>query len=74
MSTEQESYMEFLEKLDPAELCWCGWYRLGQCPNCETERSAAEKIAERCPSCHNDGGPHRLKIVHRIGCPAEATQ
>ena len=33
---DQQDYMEDLSKLPSIELCKCGWYRRGECPNCVT--------------------------------------
>jgi len=72
LNSDQESYVRSLNSIPLAERCWCGWYRLGECPNCKTARSCADKVAEQCPGCHNDGGPERREIVHRRGCSLEA--
>lgn len=65
---DQQDYMNSLALMPAEQKCWCGWYRLGQCPNCHTMRSCAEKLVERCPECWNDGGPDKGPIIHRIGC------
>ena len=70
-NSEQEAHMRSLEATPPEKRCWCGWYLLGGCPQCKTSRSCADKLLERCDCCHNDGGPERRPIIHRIGCKKE---
>jgi hypothetical protein len=46
---DQQDYMRELARTPPEQLCYCGWYRLGQCPHaaCRTSgKSAADKLAE----------------------------
>ena len=65
----QRGYMNSLAQIPPAERCWCGWFRLGECHSCPPDKTAADKLAARCPSCHNNPGPEGNRaIVHRIGC------
>lgn len=67
-NSDQESYMKSLDAIPLEQKCWCGWYRLGECPNCKTTRTCADKVAAQCPVCRNDGGPENRPITHRIGC------
>lgn len=71
-NSDQEDYMRSLARIDPKEKCWCGWYRLGECPNgCPVDKTCADKLAARCPDCHNDAGPAGDRpIWHRVGCSA----
>lgn len=32
-NSDQNNYMDSLNKMKPEELCYCGWNRLGDCPN-----------------------------------------
>lgn len=68
---DQLDYMRSLEEMPPETKCWCGWYRLGECPNCKTYapgKTCADKIAVRCPECRNDPGPNGGTITHTIRC------
>lgn len=69
---EQEEYRADLAKVPARERCWCGWYRIGECPRCKPGLTCEQKMTEWCPTCrsapHAPGG----KIVHRIGCEAGA--
>ena len=67
-NADQESYMRYLDSISPEKKCWCGWYGIGQCLNCKTTRTCADKLAERCTECGNDGGPEKKTITHIITC------
>jgi len=73
-NADQEAHMRSLASIPPEQRCWCGWSLMGQCWKCKTDRTCADKIAEWCPKCHNDGGPERGPIIHRIGCSRKATE
>ncbi len=64
----QEDYMKSLREIPPALRCWCGWYKLGECPNCKTEKTCADKMAVMCPECDNHPGPNGEPITHRYYC------
>jgi len=48
---EQEAHMDELARIPLDQKCFCGWYRLGQCPNCTTRLSCADK----CLPCRGVG-------------------
>ena len=67
----QQSYMDMLSNLPALAKCWCGWYLLGECPNCATYapgKTCADKMAVWCLECHNDPGPNSGTITHIKGC------
>jgi hypothetical protein len=65
----QIEHMKYLESISPDKRCWCGWYELNKCPRCPKDRTCEEKLAVRCPECHNDPGWNgNTKIIHTIGC------
>jgi hypothetical protein len=70
---EQQDYMKSLAKLGPENLCYCGWYPKGKCSTpspCPPDKSAADKIAARCPDCHNAPPPDGSRpIIHIYTCP-----
>lgn len=57
-NSDQNDHMDELHKMDPKDLCYCGWNRLGHCPNtrpftgkrgygvCIAGESAAQKIID----------------------------
>ena len=61
---DQEDYMRSLAAIPPAERCWCGWYRLGECSSCPAGATCADKLAVACPQCRSapmrpgDATPH----------------
>jgi hypothetical protein len=67
---DQQDYMRSLAKIPTTERCWCGWYSLGECPNCPRHLTCADKITRQCPYCHNE--PDRRDpdgpITHNIRC------
>jgi len=70
-NAEQQAYIDYLHVQPPETLCWCGWYKLGECPNgCPPDKSSADKMMLWCPGCHNAPLHNDLNrsIVHRIGC------
>jgi hypothetical protein len=72
-NADQRSYMEYLARTDPKNLCWCGWDHVGKCSTpskCPADVSSADKLNIRCPDCGNDPGPHYDRpITHTIWCP-----
>jgi hypothetical protein len=66
---DQQAYIEYLATIPPEQKCWCGWYKVNECPHCPSGKTSADKIAVRCPECHNDPGPEGDRpIIHRKGC------
>lgn len=68
---DQLDYMRSMAEIEPSKRCWCGWYRLGECPNCKTyapNKTCADKIATWCPECHNNPGSSGGIITHSISC------
>lgn len=49
----QQDYMRWLGTLPAEAKCACGWYPVGQCPNCAPERGGFER-------CGADGGYQTL--------------
>ena len=47
----QEAYMTELERIPRSQRCWCGWYRLDECPHCPKDRNNADK----CLVCRGGG-------------------
>lgn len=43
-NSEQEDYMRELAEIPPEQRCYCGWYRLGQCPHCPKDKTCADKL------------------------------
>ncbi len=35
------------ESLAPELRCYCGWWKLGQCPHCPSDRTAADRARDR---------------------------
>lgn len=67
----QTDYMRSLSKVPLEEKCWCGWYRLGACPNCRPGETCAERVAASCEACGNFPA-HRgdtRPLTHRFYCP-----
>lgn len=46
-NSEQREHAQDLANLSPGELCWCGWYRVGSCPNCPKDTTCQDKLDER---------------------------
>ena len=68
-NSEQRDYMRYLAKQDPNTLCFCGWYHKGDCPHCPPDKSAADKIALKCPECGgNPITPDGNECYHRKEC------
>jgi hypothetical protein len=51
LNSDQQSYRESLALIPLHEKCWCGWYRLGECPHCPTNKTCADK----CLVCMGTG-------------------
>lgn len=47
LNSEQRDYMKSLDRIPPERKCYCGWYELGQCPNCPKDKTCADKLRER---------------------------
>lgn len=43
----QLEYMQELEAILPHLKCYCGWYRLGECPHCPAGKTCADKLFDR---------------------------
>ena len=43
----QLEYMRELEAILPHLKCYCGWYRLGECPHCPAGKTCADKLFDR---------------------------
>jgi hypothetical protein len=71
LNSEQRAYVDDLNKIPASGLCYCGWFRLGECPHCPAGMSAADKIARACPLCRNAPPAEQLdrSITHIINCP-----
>lgn len=69
---DQIGHMRSLAAMPDEARCWCGWYKAGECPNCRTTETLADRRSSECSSCgsypHEPGG----RLVHRIGCSAHA--
>lgn len=70
MNADQRAAYEALARIPPAERCWCGWFRLGECLNgCPEGKTAADKLAVACPECHNAPMNHGAgPMVHNVVC------
>jgi predicted amidophosphoribosyltransferase len=65
----QIAEVKYLNSLKPNELCYCGWYTLGRCPNCPPNKSQADKQVRECPQCK--AAPHAsgdYRTIHLGGC------
>lgn len=71
-NSEQRDHMKELTRIDPAQRCWCGWYRTGKCHRCPPDKTLAQRIEVECPSCGNYPNAPDDRLVHRKGCAAEA--
>lgn len=66
---EQREHMAELSSYPLVGLCWCGWYKLGECPNCPKGKTAADKAAAWCPECHGAPSPDgSYPVSHLKGC------
>ena len=65
---EQRDYMRYLSTVDPANLCWCGWFHYGECPHCQLGVTAADKLKVRCGECGNSPIGPGGRLIHIIGC------
>lgn len=65
--------MTYLEKIDPKNKCYCGWFMKGECPHCPENLSCQDKLDMACPGCHNAPWPETLSkpIIHVKGCKFE---
>jgi len=69
---EQNDHLDELDRIPPAERCWCGWYCAGECPHCPPSKTLADRNAAACPRCGNAPPPDGSRlIVHIIGCTNE---
>jgi hypothetical protein len=67
---DQRDYMRSLSTMPPAAKCYCGWYPVGECPNCPPGLSVVDRTARECPECHNYPPAKYLDhpITHNIRC------
>ena len=65
-NSEQRDHMAYLARIPLEKKCWCGWYLLGDCPNCGTEKSCADKVAMKCPACGNSPSYPGTEPLHHI--------
>lgn len=67
---DQVGYMRDIAAKPLAEKCWCAWFKLGECPHCPLDKSAADRAKVECPICHNYPPPTdpERPVIHRIGC------
>lgn len=73
LNQEQQEYVNSLAAIPDENRCWCGWYRLDQCPNCDKSSSLADRLKVSCKhkQCRNyprQGDPEGT-IIHNIACP-----
>jgi hypothetical protein len=62
-NTEQQEHINYINSLQPEEKCWCGWYILGECYNCNKDKvglTNADRIKNMCPECSADLPYHRI--------------
>lgn len=66
----QLDYMDELASTPPEQLCWCGWYKFGKCPNkdCKKDKTLADKMLVWCSECHNYPCEEDGIITHTIFC------
>ena len=38
--------MEYLRSIPSEELCFCGWFKLGECNSCDKSKTHADRVAE----------------------------
>lgn len=54
-NAEQRGYMAYLASLPPNQVCGCGWYRAGNCPNCPPD-DLDDINSVSCGACFDRGG------------------
>lgn len=70
-NSEQRDHMRYLRSLPPKSKCWCGWYRVGECPHCPDGYTCQDKMATACGACDNTPIRPGKKLTHIIGCRFE---
>lgn len=68
LNEHQQAYVDMLNKMKAHELCWCGWYKKGECPRCPGHVSAADKLKARCSECGSAPHNHGANLYHQKGC------
>ncbi len=43
----QRDYRKEMEAIAPRLRCYCGWYKLGECPHCQKDRTCEDKLKDR---------------------------
>lgn len=46
LNEEQQDHVKELAKIPASKKCYCGWYRHGDCPDCDIKKTNADKIKE----------------------------
>lgn len=57
---DQVAHMEYLASIPADKKCWCGWYLLGECPHCSSDKTNADRIKNQCPDCKGDLPSHTI--------------
>lgn len=47
LNSDQRAYSEYIETIPFEQRCYCGWYRLGECPHCPKGKTCADKVRDR---------------------------
>lgn len=70
---EQTECMDSLAAIPDEKRCWCGWYSLDDCPNCDKSSSLADRLRVSCQHKQCRGYPKQQdpdhKIIHTVACP-----
>jgi hypothetical protein len=62
---DQLDHMRSLAAIPPQEKCYCGWYRLGECPNgCPPDKNNLDKLYEEL---HKLRGEAYTSMRQRVG-------
>lgn len=68
LNEHQMAEVRYLNSLPPESKCWCGWYRVGECPKCNPTDTEADRALVTCPDCGNHPRAPGEKLIHRYGC------
>jgi hypothetical protein len=44
LNDDQLDHVRSLSQIPPEQRCWCGWFKLGECPTCERGKTCADKL------------------------------
>lgn len=70
-NSDQEEYMASLSRVPASQKCWCGWYQLGECPDCPPDATCEQKMAAACSHCRNAPSRPGGELIHIVNCPEQ---